>query len=243
MTMKNILILEPSGAVSINPNLTAIIRFLCLNGFHVDIVSTKRRYVQTEICENSSLFLCAPGAYEVNIAQYRKLKSRYDLVIGIDQAIVSAAFIAAKIGAPLAFISYEILFADEVGEDFKTAEIEACRNVSFAISQDRVRGYLVSREYGIPLEKILCIPVSDSARDEIEKTQALRTHFRIPEGKRIAVFTGAVSEKSMIDELLSTVSQWPDDWVLVVTPTPGFRRRTSAGSKKNTTYRGCIFPT
>ena len=30
------------------------------------------------------------------------------------------------------------------------------------------------------------------------------------------MFTGAVSEKSMIEELLSTVSQWPDDWVLVV---------------------------
>lgn len=223
MTTKYILILEPSGAVSINPNLTAIISFLCEKGFHVDIVSTKRHYAQAEVCANSSLFLCVPGAYEENLEQYRNLKIRYDLVIGVDQAIVSAAFIAAKMGAPLAFISYEILFADEVGEEFKRAEIEACKNVSFAISQDRVRGYLVSREYGIPLEKILCVPVSGSARGDVGKTQVLRKHFRIAEEKRIAIFTGAVSGKSMIHELLSSVGQWPDDWVLVVHSYAGIR--------------------
>lgn len=216
MTMKSILILEPSGAVNINPNLTAIVRCLCAHDFYVDIMTSRRQYAQTVVCANSSLLLCISGAYAENLTVYQQLQDRYDLVIGVDQAIVAASFIAEKMSAPLAFISYEILFADEVGTDFKIAEMEACRKVSFAISQDPVRGYLVSREYGIPLERVLCIPVADSGLGEVERTHFLRTHFRIPEDRKIAVFAGAVSGKSMIDELLEAQADWPDEWVLVV---------------------------
>lgn len=227
--MKHILLLEPSGAICINPNLAAIIRLLCDNSYHVDIITIKRQYQQDWQYPNSSIILCEQGDYSTNLNNYSKMKQKYDLVIGVDQAILSASFLAKKMKVPLGFISYEILFADEVGIEYKATEIEACKDVSFAVAQDRVRGFLVSREYQIPLEKLICIPVTDEYSGDTAKNDYLRKHFKLSPDKKIALFTGAVSNKSMIKELLGEVKNWGSDWVLVLHSHFGFTRSQIEG--------------
>lgn len=222
--MTNILIIEPTGAICINPNLSAIIKLLCDNSFKVDVISIKRKYQQEWNYPNSTLILCDQGSYELNVLQYEKLNEAYDLVIGVDQAITSASYVADKMKVPLIFISYEILFADEVGTNYKSIEIEACKNVSFAVAQDKVRGLLVSKEYNIPVEKIICIPVSDGFEGETPSNDFLRNHFQIPPDKKIALFTGSVSNKSMINELLGELVNWDESWVLILHSHFGFTK-------------------
>ncbi|MGA9407350.1 MAG: hypothetical protein WBW71_09490 [Bacteroidota bacterium] len=212
----DILIIEPTGAICINPNLGAFVKLLCDNAFHVDIVSLENNYSQDWSYPNSNLILCKRGSLEGNIPCLRKLKSAYNLIIGVDQSIIAASVIAEQMSVPFGFVSYEILFADEAGVEYKTIEINACKNVSFAISQDETRAILVSREYGIPLEKIFCVPVSDGFERDIPKSDLLREHFNIPAGKKIALFSGAVTKRSMIDELLCEVNNWDSKWVLVL---------------------------
>lgn len=222
--MKNILLIAATGTISINPNLGAIVRLLCDNSFHVDIVSLQKNCQQNWNYQNSSLIICNNGSLESNIHLFAQLKMEYHLVIGVDESIIAASFISNKMKIPLGFISYEILFADEAGSDYKSIEIEACKNVSFAIAQDKVRAYLVSKEYGIPIEKILRIPVSDEYVMDIPNKDILRKHFKIPQSKKIALFSGAVTKRSMIDDLLDAVKNWDDNWVLVFHSYAGFSR-------------------
>lgn len=232
-----ILLIEPTGAVSINPNLTAIIDSLCSDSFAVDVISTKRDFPQQAEHRDARLILCEKWSFAANLAQYEKLRPHYDLVIGIDQGIIAAAVIAKRLGVPLGLISYEIRFDDEVGAAQKAQEVDACAGVAFAIAQDHTRAYLLSREYRIPLHKILRIPVADGLRSPIPRSDDLRRHFQIPADTRVAIFAGKVTARSMISDLIEAAQHWRG-WALVLHSPSGFskvdrKRWTGARSISN----------
>jgi hypothetical protein len=139
------------------------------------------------------------------------------LIIGVDRdGIIEASFLSQLMGIPCGFISYEIFFKDETGSNFKKEEIGACKYIDFAVCQDDVRSSSLSEENHIPFEKIIQIPVAGRGLKKGEKTRYLHTLLNIPFDKKIALFMGSIVKWSMIRELVQSVDNWPDEWVLVL---------------------------
>lgn len=217
--MRNILIIHPGGNLSNNPNLTAIVKLLYENNFVVDILSVRQPEIfQEAIFENCNFILVdlkSPFSDSIEILT-RELRKNYCLIIGIDLGIVTASILAQKWRIPYIYVSYEILFSDEIGLENKREEIEACKNISFAVCQDPIRSQLLSIENQIPQNIILNIPVSDFYNGPYPRSNYLREKFKIEDDKQIALFAGTISTRSMINEIIEQVNNWPENWVLVL---------------------------
>ena len=156
--MANILLVHPEGTINNNPNLFAIVELLCGNGYRVDLLVKRNPTIdQSSYIKNLQRFFLD----DTNIDDVERLDKRnYSLIIGIDTGIVVASKIARRLNIPYCYISYEIMFADELGAVKKNDEIAACKNISFAICQDPIRSYFLSRENNISINKIFNIPVT-----------------------------------------------------------------------------------
>lgn len=230
---KNILIIHPEGNINNNPNLTGLVEILTEAGYLVDIRSPRKNIYQDSPCEGASLIyeniyihkvkmklIDITGSYRLLFFLFRLLKKtdfKYDLIIGVDRyGIIEASIIGRLMKVPHGFISYEIMFGWETGMRFKEIEREACRGISFAISQDESRRYHLSRENEIPAEKIFCIPVAGRFAFKGQKEFKLHEQLGIDRKKKIALFIGSVARWTMINELIESLQYWPDNWVLVL---------------------------
>ena len=239
--MKKILIIHPEGNINNNPNLTGIVEILCENNYIVHIYSPKiERIYQDLNYNNATLFLLEgnisvtegflllairPFASFERITTYIKNKiDNYDLVIGVDRGIIEASLIAQVKKIPYGLISYEIFFEEEAGKEFKQPEIEACRDIDFAICQDKVRVKHLSIENRIPLEKIITIPMGGRFAKKGEKNSYLYESLEIDKEKKIALFIGSITRWSMVDFIIESAQTWPDDWVLVIHPRYGMNQ-------------------
>jgi glycosyltransferase involved in cell wall biosynthesis len=232
--MPRIMIVHPEGNLNNNPNLSGIVEILCAEGYEVHIYSPKLTGVeQSAPCAGSRFFFTPAQQLMQHItavlpsdvirsqdaidAFIRSNIQPCDLVIGIDRGIVEAAFIAHHFGVPAGLISYELLFAEEAGKENLIADRAASRNLAFAVCQDRVRSTHLSRENGIPLDRIIDIPVAGRSARRTGRTSALHEKLGIAKNKKIALYMGAVTSKwAGIEELLAGVHLWPDDWALVL---------------------------
>ena len=212
--MTNILLIHPEGNINNNPNLFAIVELLCGNGYHVDLFVKKNPVLeQNSYIKNLQRFFLD----DMNIDDVERLdKKKYSLIIGIDTGIVIASKIAQKLKIPYCYISYEIMFADELGTEKKNDEIAACKNISFAISQDPVRSYLLSVENNIPDNKILHVPVAGNSVTDLSDSDYLNNYLNIPKDKKIALFAGSISKWSMTADIVKQTDSWPKNWVLVL---------------------------
>jgi len=212
--MKNILLVHPEGNINNNPNLFAIVELLCDDGYHVDLFVKRNPIIdQNSYIKNLQILFLD----DENINDVERLdKKNYSLIIGIDTGIVIAAKIARKLNIPYCYISYEIMFADEIGKEKKNDEIAACKSISFAICQDPVRSYFLSIENNISINKIFNIPVTGNYKKKYPKSGFLYEHLKIPKDKKIALFAGSISKWSMIGDIVKQTDSWPKNWVLVL---------------------------
>lgn len=207
---KKILIIHPEGNFNNNPNLTGIIEILTEQEFLVDVLCPKQEHYQFPINDYNRIIFYSP---------YHKIKLNvqdYGLIIGVDAGILEASILAKIAKAPLGYISYEIFFEDEIGEVCKNLERLACANIEFAVCQDKNRAKLLSKENRIPLEKIILIPVAGRNIQRHPKDKKYKSELNIPEEKKIALLIGSISPFTMIEEILSSVSVWPSEWVLLL---------------------------
>ncbi len=212
--MKNILLVHPEGNINNNPNLYAIVELLCDEGYHVDLFVKRNPIIDQNSYINNLQILFLD---DENINDVERLdKKKYSLIIGIDTGIVIASKIARKLNIPYCYISYEIMFSDEIGTEKKNDEIAACKNISFGICQDRVRSYFLSIENNISINKIFNIPVTGNYKKKYPKSDFLYEHLKIPKDKKIALFAGSISKWSMIEDIVKQTDSWPKNWVLVL---------------------------
>ena len=137
--------------------------------------------------------------------------------IGVDRdGVIEASYLSRLLGIPYGLISYEIFFRDETSARFKNEEIGACAHIDFAVCQDDVRSSLLAEENQIHIEKVINIPVAGRGVRKGEKTQYLHNRLNIPSDKRIALYIGSIAKWTMIEELVQSVDNWPDEWVLVL---------------------------
>lgn len=229
--MATIMIIHPEGNLCNNPNLRGLVEILCQHGYQVDIFSQKHDFNQISPFRGCSIYAIDchgksqdtvllhdtvenPVEHYANLVNYHLKK--YDLVIGIDRGIIEASIIAKIQSAVLGLISYEIYFAHETPPGFKEAEIEACRNISFAVCQDKVRATLLSSENLIPLEDIIFMPVSGRTVGTFERQWHIHEALELPRDTKIALYMGEISGAwagswSIIESMAQA-----KDWALVL---------------------------
>lgn len=232
-----IMLIHPEGNIANNPNLWGIVEILCNNGYSVDIYSPERLGIpqcaphnlstvhavprQNQYLYPASFFFLLTQTLIDNQEQLEHFVTqelpRYTLIIGVDLGIVEAALIAARQGVPHALISYELYFADVVPLWQKKMEIEASRNLLFAIAQDDLRAADLSLENKIPLERIIKIPVAGRGVKQISKNSYIHRHFSLPQNQKILLYMGEITARwTGIGELLYSLHTWPDDWSLLI---------------------------
>lgn len=230
--MPQILIIHPEGNLNNNPNLTGMVEILCENGYSVDIYSRKQpnikqvapcpssRFITTSIHDPDNTAVIFVPEIVLSKEALEELKTnfeQYDLVLGVDRGIIEASEIASLINVPYGFISYEIYFGIETGQEFKSPEILACRGISFAVCQDRVRSGHLSAENHIAREKILDIPVAGRSVIPRTRSYALHEALGLDREKKIAVYIGEVNAKwAGFEELFKSATSWDDSWVMVL---------------------------
>ena len=207
--MKKIMIVDPDGTIDVNPNLIGIVDILCDRGYGVDYYCNPSNEF-THVSWHSSLRFVFLNAKQVI--------DRYAMVIGIDRdGIIMAANFAAIMNVPYALISYEIAFSSEIGSLNKKSERAACSSISFAVCQDRMRAWHLSRENHIPLEKIIDIPVAPRGVGKRTRSTALHQALSLPAGTKIALAIGGLGwAYTMVDELVESTRMWSKEWALVL---------------------------
>ncbi len=255
---KRILIIHPEGNIHNNPNLYAIVKKLCELGYFVDVFSILRpgifqgiicdncehilfnNYSKVEITVGFVSFLSLPAIDETHIINFvQNTLKKYDLVIGVDRGIIEASIIAMVQKIPLGLISYEIFFADETGDEFKVSEINACKNLSFAICQDDVRTDKLSVENKISKEKIFRMPVINQGFHPHNRSYFLNDKLGIPKDKKIALYAGTLSKWSGTEYLINSVQYWSNEWVLVIHaryPNDSFMEKLQLSSLKEKVF-------
>lgn len=232
-----IMLIHPEGNIANNPNLWGVVEILCNNGCPVDIYSPERPGTpqctphnlatlctiprQDHYVYPADFFFLLPPALIENPLQLQNFVAeelpRYALIIGVDLGIVEAALVAAQQGVLHALISYELYFADAVPLWQKKMEIEASRNLLFAIAQDELRAADLSYENKIPLERIIKIPVAGRGVKQISKNSRIHDYFSLPRDQKILLYMGEITAKwSGIGALLHSLHTWPDDWSLLI---------------------------
>jgi hypothetical protein len=146
--------------------------------------------------------------------------SRYSVIIGVDpHGIVLADALNSWAKKPLVYVSFEILFGEDVDterdKDLMRRERAACQRSSLVLIQDDERAEAFCRETSCPRERLLTVPVAPPPQ-EIDRSDFLRRNLKIPSEKRIVLYCGNVQSWASRDELAELVSYWPDKYCLVI---------------------------
>jgi hypothetical protein len=161
-----------------------------------------------------SLLFLDPYLYK-----YARLRT-YSLIIGIDPGgIVLADFLNGWAGHRLVYISFELIYSDEVAQhdEQKILKMErkARQHISLVIIQDEERAQEFCSEQAFPRANMVQIPVAPSPQTII-KSNYLRRKLGIDQGKKIVLYSGALEAWASRDEFAEMVSYWSDRFCLVV---------------------------
>ena len=145
---------------------------------------------------------------------------RYSVIVGVDpHGIILADALNRWANKPLVYMSFEILFSDDVDND-RDAELmrlerAACQRSSLVLMQDDERAQAFCRETSFPHERVFTVPVAPPPQP-IGKSDFLRKNLKIPPDKRIVLYCGNLQSWASRDELAELVSYWPDEYCLVI---------------------------
>jgi hypothetical protein len=240
-----ILIIHTDGNTFNNPSLKCIIDLLLQNGFSIDLRYPKtfapmpavenvrflpygklarrfKRIIFDQLCSRMLMYLLVSLE---RLVYYRK----YDLILGVDrQGLLEADIICRSTGSPLIYISFEITFESETSAAYKALEKNAARSVACWIVQDEERAEKLKRENDLDDTNRMLLPLASSGIGNTSDTR-LRDQLKIPPEKKVAIVIGSVSKWSMTKEIIRSVSDWPDNWVLVLHERYGRTRELLAG--------------
>ena len=240
-----ILIIHPEGNAFNNPSLKAILDYFGECGLKCDIASKKRDILQPTSPYLSWLFdrklLQRIKAIAINVLcvgficqlvvkwQWMKQpKGQYKLIIGVDrQGLIEAYFLSLIMNIPYYFISFEIMFEKETSPRFKQLERDAAKKVTAWIVQDEVRAEKLAQENRLDRSKVFYLPLASRGLGSLGPGR-LRDELGIPKDKHVIIAMGSIEQWAMIDEILTSLSLWPDNWALIVHDRYGFTKKQMA---------------
>lgn len=233
-----VLILHNEGNFFNNPSLKCIIDELLARNITVDI-RYHQNFFSPSKCSNVRLLpygiflellrkflsqkLCS--SFLLNILMRFEnllLFERYQLVLAIDrQGLVEAAELYKIDKTPYVFLSFEIFFLSETSRKFKALEIQASQNVEMWIVQDSERAACLIEENYLSKNNCFILPLASEAIPTKAKVR-LRDVLGISKEKKVAMMMGSLEPWSMADEIINSVKEWTDNWVLLIHHRYGF---------------------
>lgn len=225
--MKHCLILHFWADIDTNPTLMGLIRQLIRAGFKIDL-----------ICETRDFFLPPSlSAEHINIHPVSSWKNcaeqlqhkwsatlhreQYAFIIAVDpQSLYAGRYLLQNNYAPLVYLSFEILFSDELitPEDFnlKKIEIELSRQAALAIIQDKERGGKLAKENSLEGVDFLYLPNAPKEEQYPQPSSFLKDRLNIPPSKKIVLHTGSFDFWTAGEELIAATERFPENYVLVI---------------------------
>ncbi len=145
---------------------------------------------------------------------------RYSLIVGVDpEGIIFADRISQGARKPLVYISFEIMFENEMTspqeQAVKKMELAASRRTALALVQDEERAQAFACETSIPERKMVLVPVAPPPQ-QVFKSNSLRETLGIPAEKRVVLYPGSLDSWASRDEFAEMVSYWPEKYCLVL---------------------------
>jgi glycosyltransferase involved in cell wall biosynthesis len=225
--MKHCLIFHFWADIDTNPTLMGLMRSLIGQGFDIDIICETRDFFLPPSLPHEHVTMHPVSSWR-NCAQqlqeqwYLKLQQKkYSFIIAVDpQALYAGRYLLRNIVVPLIYLSFEILFWDELEkiDDFKLKEneIELLRQASLIIIQDKERAGKLATEN--KLEDIDFLYLPNAPRDEkrLESSSFLRDKFNISSSKKIILHTGSFDFWTAGEELIAATEKFPDDYILII---------------------------
>ena len=230
--LKRVLIINSDGNAFNNPSLKCIIDLLLENGCNIDLRYPKSRaptpsYPGVRFLPYGNLLkaikliafdwfcswaLINLSVYIENITLYKN----YDLLVGVDRRGLIEASVLNKItGIPYIFLSFEIMFASETSARYKLLEKQAAKKVTAWIVQDEIRAEQAQIENNLDPANKMLLPLASAGIGEMRHDR-LRDNLGIPVDKKVAIMIGTLSNWTMIDQVLHSVPNWPEEWVLII---------------------------
>lgn len=146
---------------------------------------------------------------------------RYRYIIGVDPiGLLDADFLSKFVRASMIYYSLELLLSEEITQTelmrTKRQEIISSHKAAFVIIQDKERANLLAKDNKIPLEKFILVPNSPLGISRKKRSYYWNDLFGIPYDKKIVIHSGSLEDWTGIDQIIESVINWPEDWVLIV---------------------------
>lgn len=230
--LKRVLMIHADGNLFNNPSLKCVADLLLQKGCEIDFRYPKSQAPMPDVTGlhplpfgpriwrlKSIIFnrICFyPLVFLSVLIEKLFLYRKYDLIIGVDrQGLIEAGVLHKITGTPYIFISFEIMFASETSPRCKCLEQQASADLALWIVQDEERGEQLEHENHLRAVNRMLLPLA-SAGPGVLGLKRLRDGLNISAEKKVAILMGSVSDWAMTRELVSSVTNWPDDWVLIV---------------------------
>jgi hypothetical protein len=221
--IQKLLIIHPEGNIKNNPNLYYFTKELVKQGYEIVLfVRFRPDIYQGDLFEGAEFVYFTSDKYNNLKVKKELLKNNFCHIIGIDTGIIEAAQFALILNISYSFLSYEIFFDHELIQlnnltdlRHKSEAKKSCKNIQFAIIQDQIRREIFSKEYDIPLNKILLMPVAGTGIRPLQKTDYFRNLLQIPIHKHILLYMGWM-DQILLGRIVDYVAFMPENWVMVV---------------------------
>jgi glycosyltransferase involved in cell wall biosynthesis len=120
----------------------------------------------------------------------------------------------------MAYYSLELLLSHELSKEddkrLKAQELSLSREASFIIIQDEERALLLAKDNQISLNKFILVPNAPLGPARRQRCDYWHQRFGLSSNCRIVLHAGSVGKWTGLEDIVRSVSSWPDDWILVV---------------------------
>ena len=225
------------GWVGVSTPVVMTAKYLASKGYLVDIYMT-----ENELCNN--LGIATPDITSENIKIYKNIAQnsrqmittslglkiyttdlefaarysspprKYEWVIGFDPAgLIRAFLLGSAWNVPFIYHSLELCNPED---PYKDVERMFSQKALFTLIQDTARADIFAQTNGLDRGKIEIIYNSSLGDASFEKSDFLRETFKIQKDKKIVLATGTLLPITCIDQIITSVDSWPDNFVLVL---------------------------
>lgn len=257
--MKQVLLIHPEGNTFNNPTLQSVVDLLLdkkvdltiryqlglspmpeLTGVSLLPIGRIQQRIKDAIFNR----LCWEWlAYLYVWLEQKFVYQKYNLIIGVDrQGLIEAGMLHQQVKTAFVFFSFEIMFASETSKRFKSIEKKMAQLVGHWFVQDEVRAFHLQKENNLNPAIQTLLPLASSGAAE-KHSERLRDLLGVPINRKVAIAIGSISDWSMIREIVSSVYQWPEDWVLIIHDRYGQTEAelTKLGCNLNEVQKGRVF--
>jgi glycosyltransferase involved in cell wall biosynthesis len=150
-----------------------------------------------------------------------KQKRKYQFVVGFDPlGLVTARIQRLVFRTPYVYHSLEILCVSAASDwrlrVLKALERWAARGALLCLTQDAQRGVILANDLGLPRDRIGIALNSPIGPALAERSDYLQRRLGIDASRNIVLAIGSLMREHWVDRILSSVDEWPEEYVLVL---------------------------